>query len=126
MFFRKKINKEIAEYPIKVLNKFIKNESLDISRMQILIIGLAFKGWPETNDLRGSTGVELALSLNKKCNSLFVYDSLIKEEFEKYDLRFKDISKISKLEFDAVFIMNNHPKNIKDNFLKSLSKGISI
>ena len=124
----RKINKEIAEYPIKVLNKFIKNESLDISRMQILIIGLAFKGWPETNDLRGSTGVELALSLNKKCNSLFVYDSLIKkEEFEKYDLRFKDISKISKLEFDAVFIMNNHPKNIKDNFLKSLSKkGISI
>ena len=47
----RKINKEIAEYPIKVLNKFIKNESLDISRMQILIIGLAFKGWPETNDL---------------------------------------------------------------------------
>ena len=89
--------------------------------MKILIIGLAFKGWPETNDIRGSNGLKLALSFERKV-SLFVYDSLVdKEEFEKLGLTFKNISKISALKFDAVFIMNNHPKNIKEDFLKSLS-----
>ena len=118
----RQINEEISEYPIKVFNKYIKNESLKASEMKILIIGLAFKGWPETNDIRGSNGLKLALSLRDKCHSLCVYDSLVdKGEFEKLGLTFKNIRKISSLKFDAVFIMNNHPKNIKEDFLKSLS-----
>ena len=116
------INEEISEYPLKVFNKYLKNKSLKACEMKILIIGLAFKGWPETNYLRGSNGLKLALSLKDKCHSLYVYDSLVnKEEFEKFGLKFKNINKISSLKFDAVFIMNNHPKNIKEDFLKSLS-----
>ena len=118
----REVNKQISEYPLKVLNKFVESENLKISKLEVLIIGLAFKGWPETNDLRGSTGIDLALSLKGKCKSLYVYDSLIeKEAFQKLKLSYKDITKINRLDFDAVFIMNNHPKNIRSDFLKSLS-----
>ena len=116
----REINIEMANYPLKVLNKFIKKENLKLNNMKILIIGLAFKGWPETNDLRGSNGLDLAINLQKKCNSLYVYDALVpKEEFLNFNLDFCDIYKMNILKFDAVFIMNNHPKNIKDDFLKS-------
>ena len=116
----REINIEMANYPLKVLNKFIKKENLKLNNMKILIIGLAFKGWPETNDLRGSNGLDLAINLQKKCNSLYVYDALVpKEEFHNFNLDFCDIYKMNILKFDAVFIMNNHPKNIKDDFLKS-------
>ncbi len=119
----REINQELAKYPIKKFKSFVKEENLNLSETNILIIGIAFKGWPETNDLRGSIGLEVAQELRMICKNVDLYDSIISiEEVESIGFKFKDIDSAESNNYDAVFIMNNHPKNIKKYFLRSLSK----
>ena len=118
----REINEEAAKYPFQVFQKYLKKESLILSRLKILIIGIAFKGWPETNDVRGSTSLNLAKKLKNECRELKVYDAVISEkEFKSLELDYEDIYKKEIINYDAIFIMNNHPQNIKNNFLNSLS-----
>ena len=41
-------------YPLECLKKYSKRFSLKLDELKILIVGIAFKGYPETNDTRGS------------------------------------------------------------------------
>ncbi len=117
----REVNEEIAKYPLKVFKKYIESENLSISKLKTLIIGIAFKGWPETNDMRGSTSINLAKDLKDKCLSLHLYDSVIsEEEFKNVEFTYCDIYKEKFINYDAIFIMNNHPKNIRKDFLKKL------
>ena len=40
-------------------------------------MGMAFKGEPETNDLRGSVSIELYRSLSKIVAQVFIFDWLV-------------------------------------------------
>ncbi len=117
----REINEEISDYPIKVFKKFIKSQNLSISKLKILIIGITFKGWPETNDIRGSISLKIANEFNNRCSKLDLYDAVLcEEDFKKLNFHYCDIYKRKVINYDAIFIMNNHPKNIKKDFLKSL------
>ena len=69
---------------------------------------MAFKGTPETNDLRGSTSVAIARTLSKKYKNVFVFDPVIDQKtlraagFKTLPIRagFKDA--------DCVLVLNNH------------------
>ena len=85
-----------------------------------MVIGLAFKGWPETNDTRFSVGKDLAMALKDMGYSVRVRDYVVSKE---------DITKIGFLDYDpendsvnAIFIMNNHPSNYKFELEKILKK----
>ena len=56
----RQINEDIANYPYSVFVEYLEKEGLNLSRLRILIIGIAFKGWPETNDIRGSTSLHFS------------------------------------------------------------------
>ena len=43
----------------KNIEKYIKSKKMSLSRLSILLVGIAFKGEPETNDVRGSTSIEI-------------------------------------------------------------------
>ena len=101
----REINQELARYPIKKFKSFVKEENLNLSETNILIIGIAFKGWPETNDLRGSIGLEVAQELRMICKNVDLYDSIISiEEVESIGFNFKDIESAESNNYDAVFI----------------------
>ncbi len=117
----REINEEISEYPLKVFNKFIDSQGLSSLKLKILIIGIAFKGWPETNDLRGSVSLKIAENLKNNCSKLDLYDAVLsKDDFKNLNFNFCDIYQEKVIDYDAIFILNNHPKNIRKNFLKSL------
>ena len=82
-----------------------KMQSIDLS-----VIGLAFKGFPETDDLRGSPAEKLINALKKEkglLNSVRVYDPLVR--------KFDDL-RISESVYEAVegsnvaLFLTNHPR----------------
>ena len=60
------VNKMAGRYPLKVLSRFSKRLNRPLSELNILLVGMAFKGWPETNDLRGSIAVDIGQELLSK------------------------------------------------------------
>ena len=48
------INERAAQYPFVILDRFARRFSKNISDLSVLLVGLAFKGVPETTDMRGS------------------------------------------------------------------------
>ena len=123
----RKSNEIALKYPINILKKFSHKIKKPLKDFNISIIGIAFKGVPETNDLRGSTSIELINELENKVNNIFVWDAVIsKDIFLQKNLHFienlNDHFEIS----DALIFMNNHPNNKKINFLNNFKKDLLI
>ncbi|MEK7590515.1 MAG: nucleotide sugar dehydrogenase [Patescibacteria group bacterium] len=90
--------------------KFIKNHKATIKNPKILILGFAFKGRPETSDMRGSTTIPLVKKLQKEVRNIYGYDPVVKRS-DITPLKVKYISDLKKgfEDADAVIIMNNNP-----------------
>ena len=101
---------------IKIFNKFKKKKKLNI-----LICGLAFKGFPETSDIRNSISIVFINKLNKK-NKIYVYDPVIKKNnLDKKNIHFiKNLNDIKNI--DSVLFLNNNPHFNNINIKKMLSK----
>ena len=101
---------------LKILKKFKKKKKLNV-----LICGLAFKGFPETSDIRNSISVTFANKLNKK-NKVFIYDPVINLKIlDKKKFNYiKSLNVIKNI--DAVLFLNNNPSFNKINIKKMLSK----
>ena len=94
-----------------------------IKNPQILVCGIAFKGYPENSDMRFSTSLDIInqLKQNKK-NKIFIYDPIIsKRELTKLNYEIINITK-TKRKFHTIIFANNHNsfKNLEIDYLNSL------
>ena len=95
-------------------------------KMKILIIGLAFKGEPETSDLRGSMSIKLIKILKKYNIDYESFDKVLDKSTDiKYDKKFlKKINKIKQIsKYDIILLMNNNINNSSyiDRIIKPVS-----
>ena len=94
-----------------IANKVLTQlESLGKStdNVNILVCGLAFKGEPETGDLRNSTSVEIALLLKEKVGKIYGHDPVAsKEEIIELGIVPFDLP-VGFNNIDAVLFLNNH------------------
>jgi len=121
----RKVSQNAAEYPVRVLDKYIELTGKNTNDLRVLLIGLAFKGWPETNDLRGSTSLDTAKILKTRGYRVLGWDAIVKpEEIEREGIEPAEIYEACK-EVDAIFILNNHPKNAPEGLI-SLCKGREV
>ena len=88
----------------------------------VLISGLAFKGVPETSDLRDSAGVEIARDMLEQfgTDKVDVHDFVASQEDIKKNLNvdgmsLEDIKKAKKT-YDGIAILNNHPQYSSPTF----------
>ena len=107
----RKLNKDL----IKVINPWLANLKIDLKNNNIAIMGLAFKGSPETSDVRGSLAIDIASLLKKlKFKNIFLFDP-VKDSYESPEINdflneyqiisnFKDLIKNT----DLAIITNNH------------------
>ena len=112
----RKINELMVYSIVKKVKRFLKNTNKNIKTSKIFILGLSFKGNPETSDTRGSSSIDLIEIFKKKekCKNIFLHDPIIKDK-EKNHLGYKiiDLEKgFSKA--DVAIFMTNH------NFYKDL------
>ena len=112
------VNKSIVN---RIVNE-IENYIVSDKNMKILIIGMAFKGYPETNDLRGSCSLDIYKAFIDKNIDTCGYDFVL----SKNDLENNNINNINDLDeikdFDIVMLLNNHKENKNINFSK-MKKG---
>lgn len=107
----RKLNKDL----IKVILPWLKNLHIDYKKKSIAIMGLAFKGMPETSDVRGSLAIDIFDLLKKlKFKNIFLFDP-VKETYNAPEIKkYFDGSKIIYnyedliLETDIAIITNNH------------------
>ena len=80
-----------------------------LSLGNILILGIAFKGVPPTNDVRNSTSLQICSSLIKRGYYLKAWDA----EVDVSELNISGLSEYQNqdLEVSTICILNNHEKN---------------
>jgi len=114
------VNQEAALYPIKVLDRFTKRLNKPFSEIKVLIAGIAFKGWPETNDIRGSVGLETARLLITQGYKVMVSDQVLVPHV-LMGLGLPSVSLADgAFDCDAYMILNNHPGNVPEGLLERL------
>ena len=105
--------RNINEYiPIQIVERLrdhLLSMELDISTAKFFILGFAFKGNPETSDMRDSTTIWFLDELKKYNNNIYGYDALIhKSKIEELGIKFLDTEE-GFSDSDVVLFMNNHP-----------------
>jgi UDP-N-acetyl-D-mannosaminuronic acid dehydrogenase len=118
----RRINKKVPDLLFKKLNKMLKKTNKNINTAKIFIIGIAFKGEPETSDFRNSTSLDFINKFRNKEN-IKIYDPVINpKELKKLKLKFSNIKNGFKGS-DVAIILNNH-KSYLDMNIYSLIKSM--
>ena len=116
----RKVNDKAGSYPYRIFLKHVEQINKKPSDLFVLVVGLAFKGLPETNDLRGSTAISLAIKLKQLGCNVKGCDAVVDESIlEEAGIEQIDLLEGAK-DCDALFIMNNHPLNVPDGLLLAL------
>tara|TARA_E500000178_G_C17037537_1_gene764314 strand:- start:6193 stop:7578 length:1386 start_codon:yes stop_codon:yes gene_type:complete len=109
------LNKNQPKKTISLLSKFT-DIFLKKRKINITLAGIAFKGNPETNDLRGTMSKPIFEEIKKKFNDskISFYDPLVnKKEILEYfhlkNIEFTENIEKSFFKCDLYIICNNHP-----------------
>lgn len=110
--FSRKINNHALALVYKKID-FIRKKYF-LKKFKVLIVGLAFKGEPETSDLRGSMSIDLIKILKKKNIKFNSFDYVL-DKSKDYKYNKKYLSKISNCRnlsvYDMIIFMNNNIVN---------------
>lgn len=104
----RRINRRMIGLVAEKIHRFFERNELDTEGKKLFIIGFAFKGQPDTSDMRHSTTLDLLPHLREAGFELHGYDPVVKpEEIENLGIQavgleegFRDAA--------AVLVMNNH------------------
>ncbi len=100
------INEQMTGFVVKRLFDTFRQMEKDLR--SVLVCGLAFKGEPETGDLRNSTSIEIAHELLQRGVEVRAHDPVAsKEEIAAFGLSPVDLPEGYK-NADAVLFLNNH------------------
>lgn len=109
-------SQESNERIIRLASQFIQN--LKVKNPRVALLGLAFKGTPETDDLRGAPSLDFYNSLKKKFPKLTFrfYDPLVKEFLG--NSVWTDLTR-ALAKTNLIIFLTNHPKlkNIDAGYL---------
>lgn len=87
---------------------------------KIFVLGVAFKGSPETSDIRASTSIDTIQYLkSKKLNNILVHDPVVhRKTLDEAGLTFAESIEEGFKDSHVVLIMNNHPSYLNVNLFK--------
>ena len=93
-------------------------------------LGVAFKGKPQTSDLRGSTALKILQKLQEaKFTNIHAYDpAVFEKELIQRNIKYVATPEAGFRDADAVLVMNNNPifENLKIRNLLKLSKNPTL
>ena len=116
------VNEAMPEHVAQILVNHAKENKI----RKILIIGLAFKGDPETKDLRNSPSIKILDILLKKNYDIRVYDNIVTKKDINQRLLPLFYSQNDEWYPEMVCVLNNHQDNYNTvnkilNFVKQIT-----
>jgi UDP-N-acetyl-D-mannosaminuronic acid dehydrogenase len=107
----REINEGMTEHVFKRVTDHLKEKKISLAEAKIFISGFAFKGYPETDDMRGSPTLSLLDFFKKyQAKNLYGHDFIVKpEEIEKLGVTPCSIEEAFQTA-DVLIFMNNHKK----------------
>ena len=120
----RRVNEKAAFYPINLIKKYTERFQIPVSSLNVLIVGIAFKGIPETTDIRGSVAIDVFNAMKGNVKKVFGWDAVISSK-ELRAIGFEVAENLeSAIDFaDIVLIMNNHPDNVSSDMYVSSQNG---
>lgn len=105
-------SRKINERQPKEIAEFLKNIHASSEPRKIVLAGLTFKGYPETDDTRGSMALKILKELKATFPNAIYYGfdpQLTKQSIEDLGLQYVSSLKDELSDKDLVVIANNHP-----------------
>ena len=119
------INKGMIDFVYKKVHAFCVKNKKDPARVKIFLMGMAFKGEPETSDIRASTSVEILKKLQVKYKHIVVYDPIAKkEELQGLGTRVTSSPTQGCRGADCVLVLTNH-RSFRDLDVYGLAKSMN-
>lgn len=105
----REINLALPQRVWERIQKFLKEQNRDIQNCKIFLLGLAFKGDPPTDDMRGSPSLDLLNILRANgARSIYVHDFIVSEqEMIRQDIPYTPVEK-GFHNADIAMVLNNH------------------
>lgn len=101
-----------AQYPVEIVEKFARRIDRNIADLTILLVGIAFKGEPETNDMRHSPALITADKLKRSGARILAWDAVIPVSgLREAGLEADGDLRGQAAKADAVLFLNNHKNN---------------
>jgi nucleotide sugar dehydrogenase len=102
------INESMHEHVFQQVSKGLESIGKKLGESKLLIAGLAFKGYPETGDIRNSSAVDIAELFKNAGADLYVHDPIaLISEIEEYGYKSVNLPDGFK-DMDVVLFLNNH------------------
>ncbi len=111
------VNERATKSIINLIKNFAKQIDKPINNLNVFIIGIAFKGEPETNDTRGSISIDMLRLLEKKVKNVYGWDHVVKsKELKRNGFKIvKNLDEGIKIS-DIILLLNNNRFNINSKF----------
>jgi UDP-N-acetyl-D-mannosaminuronic acid dehydrogenase len=107
------VNEKAALYPVEIVKRYSVKIGKELSDFSVLIVGVAFKGVPDTTDIRGSVAIDVVEELRGLVTRIVAWDAVVPNEIIKtLGVDTTDSLDEAIEEADAVLILNNHQENI--------------
>ncbi|MFV1980037.1 MAG: nucleotide sugar dehydrogenase [Rhodothermia bacterium] len=104
----REVNIQMIDLVADKVRRFFSSRKLDTNGKKLFVVGFAFKGQPDTSDMRHSTTLELLPHLSEAGFDLFGYDPVVDpEEISALGIKFVSVEEGFR-EASAVLVMNNH------------------
>lgn len=115
------VNVEAARYPVRLLERWAERHGRTLDGLSVLLVGMAFKGWPATSDVRNSSSFVTVRELHARGCSITCHDAVVTgDELERLGLVARLLEEGVRTA-DAVLILNNHPDNVSAGLLAGLA-----
>lgn len=116
----RKNNQKMFDDVFKYLKTLI---TLKKTKLKIVVLGIAFKGSPSTNDIRGTTAIHIKKSISKNFENFIIYG--YDDYVDKKDILLLGFKYLNKLDDcfknSDIVIMHNNNTNFRNLNLEQLS-----
>lgn len=121
MMAARKVNERGAISPADKAHAQLEKKGGSLKGARVFVVGFAFKGEPETSDLRDSTTLIFLEHLKTYTDNIIGFDPIaFPEEMAELGIQLTDDVEEGFKGADVVFVLNNHPSYRKWNLDKYL------
>jgi UDP-N-acetyl-D-mannosaminuronic acid dehydrogenase len=119
------INDSMIEDTKHLIDTSFKKTDRTIANSKILILGFAFKGFPNTDDIRFSPSIPIVNYVREKGADLYGFDPVVSSKTIE-SLGIQSTNDIYEQKYDCVIILNNNPKFKNLDFDKLRKEKLTI